>query len=148
MNIKDQIQVLIDDAPDDVTRKAVEMTAPLLQEIAGQLPQEQYYVLQSLGQGWVMTTLRGRQNPQVTKTVVYAYPSLAAASVGQTYNPQMMALPHASTHLLFQLISLKQIDSLIFLREKGKGQGIEIQRQVIEQALALQLKQPPPTEIA
>ena len=91
MDIEKQIQTLIDEAPDQTTGQAISLVAPLLKEIAGQLPRQLYYVVQSLGQGWVMTTLRGRQDPKTTKTVVYAYPSLEAAAASAADNPQMMA---------------------------------------------------------
>ncbi len=153
MDIEKQIQILIDDAPDQTTSQAILLVAPLLKEIAEQLPQQLYYVVQSLGQGWVMTTLRGRQDPKATKTVVYAYPSLETAAVGQADNPQMMALPHPSTHLLFQLLSLKQVDSIIFMQINGKGQGVEVPRTMLEQVMRAQLKQlaenqDSPTDIA
>ena len=153
MDIEKQIQILIDDAPDQTTSQAILLVAPLLKEIAEQLPQQLYYVVQSLGQGWVMTTLRGRQDPKATKTVVYAYPSLETAAVGQADNPQMLALPHPSTHLLFQLLSLKQVDSIIFMQKKGKGQGVEVPRTMLEQVMRAQLKQlaenqDSPTDIA
>ena len=153
MDIEKQIQILIDDAPDQTTSQAILLVAPLLKEIAEQLPQQLYYVVQSLGQGWVMTTLRGRQDPKATKTVVYAYPSLETAAVGQADNPQMMALPHPSTHLLFQLLSLKQVDSIIFMQKKGKGQGVEVPRTMLEQVMRAPLKQlaenqDSPTDIA
>ena len=141
MDIEKQIQILIDEAPDQTTSQAISLVAPLLKEVAGQLPQELYYVVQSLGQGWVMTTLRGRQDPKATKTVVYAYPSLETAALGVADNPQMMALPHPSTHLLFQLLSLKQVDSIIFMQEKGKGQGVEVPRSMLEQVMRAQLQQ-------
>ena len=153
MDIEKQIQILIEEAPDQTTGQAIELVAPFLKEIAAQLPNQLYYVLQSLGQGWVMTTLRGRQDPKATKTVVYAYPSIEAASVGVADNPQMMALPHPSTHLLFQLLSLKQVDSIIFMQEKGKGQGVEVPRTMLEQVMRSQLQQlkdkgTTPTDIA
>ena len=153
MDIEKQIQILIDDAPDQATKDAISLIAPLLTEIAGQLPKQLYYVVQSLGQGWVITTLRGRQDPKATKTIVYAYPSLEAAAIGAADNPQMMALPHPSTHLLFQLLSLKQVDSIIFMQEKGKGQGVEVPRTMLEKVMLAQLKQlkdkgQPPPDIA
>ncbi|MEM8614248.1 MAG: hypothetical protein AAGF93_19675 [Cyanobacteria bacterium P01_H01_bin.105] len=153
MDIEKQIQTLIEEAPDQTTGQAIALVAPLLKEIAGQLPNQIYYVLQSLGQGWVMTTLRGRQDPKATKTVIYAYPSLEAAAIGVADNPQMMALPHPSTHLLFQLLSLKQVDSIIFMQEKGKGQGVEVLRTMLEQVMRSQLQQlaekgETPTDIA
>ena len=153
MDIEKQIQTLIDEAPDQTTGEAIALVAPLLKEIAEQLPTELYYVLQSLGQGWVMTTLRGRQDPKATKTVVYAYPSLEAAALSAADNPQMMALPHPSTHLLFQLLSMKQVDSIIFMQKKGKGQGVEVPRTMLEQVMRSQLHQlktkaEPPSDIA
>ncbi len=141
MDIEKQIQTLIDEAPDQITGEAILLVAPLLKEIAGQLPKQLYYVIQSLGQGWVMTTLRGRQDPNATKTVIYAYPSLESAAASAADNPQMMALPHPSTHLLFQLLSLKQVDSIIFMQEKGKGQGVEVPRTMLEQVMRTQLQQ-------
>ena len=65
----------------------------------------------------------------------------------------MMALPHPSTHLLFQLLSLKQLDSIIFMQVKGKGQGIEVPRTMLEQVMRAQLQQlkdkgGPPADIA
>ncbi|MEM7796678.1 MAG: hypothetical protein AAF579_19755 [Cyanobacteria bacterium P01_C01_bin.118] len=153
MDIEKQIQILVDDAPDQTTKDAISLIAPLLKEIAGQLPKQLYYVVQSLGQGWVITTLRGRQDPKATKTIVYAYPSLETAAISAADNPQMMALPHPSTHLLFQLLSLKQVDSIIFMQEKGKGQGVEVPRTMLEQVMLAQLKQlkdqgQTPTDIA
>ena len=68
-------------------------------------------------------------------------------------NPQMMALPHPSTHLLFQLLSMKQVDSIIFMQKKGKGQGVEVPRTMLEQVMRSQLQQlktkgEPPSDIA
>lgn len=141
MDIEKQIEILIGDAPDQTVRQAIEVVAPLLKEIASQLPVQIYYLVQSLGQGWVMTTLRGRDNPQATKTVIYAYPSLETAAMGVADNPQMMALPHPSTHLLFQLLSMKQVDSLIFMQPKGKGKGVEVPRSMLEQVMRSHLQQ-------
>ncbi|MEM6251338.1 MAG: hypothetical protein AAF821_00320 [Cyanobacteria bacterium P01_D01_bin.156] len=153
MDIEQQIAILIEEAPDQTTGQAIALVAPLLKEVAGQLPVQTYYVVQSLGQGWVMSTLRGRQDPKATKTVIYAYPSLETAAMGVADNPQMMALPHPSTHLLFQLLSMKQVDSLIFMQEKGKGQGVEVPRTMLEQVMRSQLQQlkdnqDAPTDIA
>ena len=141
MDIEKQIQTLIDEAPDQTTAQAISLVAPLLKEVASPLPKPTYYVLQSLGQGWVMTTLRGRQDPKATKTVLYAYPSLEAAALAAADNPQMMALPLRSTHLLFQLFSMKQVDSLIFMQENAKAQGVEVPRVMLEQAMRSQLQQ-------
>jgi hypothetical protein len=54
--LDEQIQVLLKDAPNDgVTGTAMAAIAPTLKAIAGGLKHTQYYVLQTLDQGWVMT---------------------------------------------------------------------------------------------
>ncbi|MEO1401287.1 MAG: hypothetical protein AAFV72_08520 [Cyanobacteria bacterium J06635_1] len=140
MNLDQQIQILIDEAPDQTAAQAVQTVAPLLKELAEQLKHPEYYILQNVEQGWVMTTLSHRQTEAPTKTVIYAYPSLEAASAGQKNNPELMAMPYPVTHLLFQLLSLKQLDSLILLDDGGK-QGVEVQRQMLQTLLQQQLKQ-------
>ncbi|MEO1180208.1 MAG: hypothetical protein AAFX51_04985 [Cyanobacteria bacterium J06636_28] len=50
-------------------------------------------------------------------------------------------------------MSLKQVDSIIFMQEKGKGQGVEVPRTMLEQVMRAQLKQlaeqqESPTDIA
>ncbi|NEP17619.1 MAG: hypothetical protein F6J97_12050 [Leptolyngbya sp. SIO4C1] len=139
MDLDQQIQTLIDESPDSTAAQAVQVVAPLLKSIAEQLQHQEYYILQNIEQGWVMTTVRNRQSAD-EKTVVYAYPSLAAAAASGQNNPQMMAVPYPTTHLLFQLLSLKQLDSFIFLEAGGK-KGAEIRRQDFEAALRQQLQQ-------
>jgi hypothetical protein len=150
MDIEQQIQTLINEAPDPTTTLAVKAIAPLLQQLAGQLKHPEYYILQTLERGWLMTTLSNRQQPDTQKTVIYAYPSLLAAGAGQQ-DPQLMALPYPVTHLLFQMLSMKQVDSFIFLEEEGRQpQAAEIRRQDLEAMLQQQLHQltQPPSEFA
>ncbi|MEO0456132.1 MAG: hypothetical protein AAF152_06045 [Cyanobacteria bacterium P01_A01_bin.114] len=140
MNLDQQIQILIDEAPDQTAAQAVQTVAPLLKGFAEQLKHPEYYILQNVQQGWVMTTLSNRKTEGQTKTVIYAYPSLDAAAAGVKNNPELMAMPYPVTHLLFQLLSLKQLDSLILLDDDGK-QGVEVQRQILQTLLRQQLKQ-------
>ncbi|MEL6137831.1 MAG: hypothetical protein AAFQ61_08645 [Cyanobacteria bacterium J06626_23] len=144
MDIEQQIQVLIEESPDPTTAMAIRAVAPLLTELAQQLKHIEYYILQNLDQRWMTTTLGSRSTPDVQKRVVYAYPSLpaatlAAAKLGQQADPGLSAAPYPVTHLLFQLLSLKRVDSFIFLEESGQ-QGQEIRRQDLATALKMQLK--------
>jgi hypothetical protein len=56
--------------------------APAIKVIAERLQHLEYYVLQTLDQGWVMTTLSNRQQPNTRKNIIYAYPTLADAAKG------------------------------------------------------------------
>ncbi len=132
-DLQQQIQTLINEAPDDgVTGPAVEAIAPALITAAQKLKRQTYYVLQTLNQGWVMTSLSSRQQQAVRKNVVYAFPTLAdAANAPQTgRDPQLMALPTPVIHILFQMLAIKSLDSIIFFETPGNlNQGTEIRRQ-------------------
>ncbi len=143
--LEQQIQTLIQEAPDDgVTGATVEAIAPTLIQIAKQLKHSQYYILQTLNQGWVMTTLSSRQQPELRRNVLYAFPTLQdAGSDPQTSrDPQLMALPVPVTHILFQMLALKSLDSIIFFEVPGNlSQGTEIRRAEFQAAVQAQLQQ-------
>ena len=109
MDLNKQIQVLIDDAPQDgVTPQIVAAIAPGLKLLAAKLRHLQYYILQSYAANvaeagespaaleenyaanvaeagespaaWVVTTLSDRANSKITKQVIYAFPTLKDAS--------------------------------------------------------------------
>jgi hypothetical protein len=68
MDLEQQIQVLIDNAPQDgTTPKAIEAIAPVLTLLANQLRHADYYILQTLDQDWVLTTLSNRAQPELRK---------------------------------------------------------------------------------
>jgi len=95
MDLDAQVASLQQSAPNDgVTTDAITTIAPTLKAIAGQLKHNQYYVLQTLEQGWMMTTLSNRTQPNTQKNIVYAYPTLQDAATSQSANkdPQVMAL--------------------------------------------------------
>jgi hypothetical protein len=157
MDLDAQIEDLKGNAPAaGVAVDAISAIAPTLKAIAQKLKHEQYYVLQTLEQGWVMTTLNNRTQPEAKKNVVYAHPTLKDAAAGpvSVKDPQVMALPVPVIRILFQMLALKPIDSIIFMETSGKqGQGIEIRRQDIQALVQAQLQQaqpgnPPPTDIA
>lgn len=140
-----QIQILIDEAPQEGgTGSAMVLIAPAIKTIAERLKHLEYYVLQTLDQGWVMTTLSNRKQPNNRKNIIYAYPTLTDAAKGpqSVKDPQLMAIPTAVTHILFQMLALKSLDSLIFFETPGNvSQGIEVRRQEFQALLQAHLQE-------
>lgn len=156
MNIDEQIRVLINDAPHYGAASAdVTLIAPVLRAIAERLQHSQYYVLQNLEQQWLMLTIADQNQPGVTKTVVYAFPSLetAKANTNTLTDLQLVALPIPAVHLLFQMLAMKPVDSIVFFETSANLQsGIELSRQnlqiLIEQHLQSQRSANIPPDIA
>jgi len=155
MDLDQQIQALIEDAPKDgTTPQLVAAIAPVLKQMAGQLRHLQYYIVQTLSQNWAITTLTHQTQPDQEKNVVYAFSSLkdVASSPYPIQDPEMIALPIPVTHILFQLVASEQIDSTIFFESPGNVMaGTEIQRQELaDQIQAYLYTQPPavPPDIA
>lgn len=148
MELDAQVDLLVRNAQDNgLSPVAITTIAPVLLAVAGQLRHGQYYVLQTLEQGWVMTTLTHRNQPDSQKNVVYAYPSLKDATESQANNldPQVMALPVPVVHILFQLLAMKPVDSLIFCETPGQnGQRLEVRRQDLEFLVQSRVQEPGP----
>lgn len=153
MDIEQQLQEIIDDAPNygvpqEVVSKAI---APVLRSCAAQLQHLEYYVLQNLDSDWVLTTLA---NPklQQEKRVIYAFVSVQDAAVFQKrQNPDLIAMPISVVQLLFRLFSLQQVDSIIFLDNSlDLEQGVEVRRDLLAEAITNQIKQlkQPPSNFA
>ncbi|PIG90537.1 hypothetical protein [Gloeocapsopsis sp. IPPAS B-1203] len=142
MSLDKQIQLLINDAPQDgITPKVVAAIAPGLKLLAERLGHLQYYILQSLEQEWVVTTLRSRDELHHEKRVVYAFPTLKDV-VASELEPQLIAIPIPVTLILFQLIALETVDSIIFFETPGDTtNGIEIRREDMQRLIQLQLQQ-------
>ncbi|MBW4522781.1 MAG: hypothetical protein KME16_24340 [Scytolyngbya sp. HA4215-MV1] len=144
MNLDQQIQVLIDDAPqDDVTPQLVRTIAPVLKQLAQQLRHSQYYVLQTLDQNWVLTTLSNRTQPDVQKNIIYAFPTLKDVTIGPSplQDPQLIALPTPVTHILFQMLAMERVDSTIFFETPGNtATGTEIRRQDLQNLVQIQIQ--------
>lgn len=147
MNLDKQIQVLVDDAPQDgVTRQVIAAIAPVLKLLAQKLRHSQYYILQNLDQSWILTTLSNRAT-NVEKCVIYAWATLQDVPVASTIglDADVIAVPIPVTHLLFQLTALEGVDSIIFFTTSGDlNSGIEMKREDIQNLIQLQLKQNPP----
>ncbi len=146
MNLKAQIQLLIDNAPQDgVTPQLIAKISPVFKEIAQQLRHSQYYILQDLAQSWILTTLSHGDRPEVEKHVIYAFPTLqdARSQSDAGFDPQVMAIPIPVTHILFQLTALQPVDSIVFFETSGDvSSGIEIERKYLKNLIAKQLSHP------
>ena len=144
MDLDQQIQTLVDQAPQDGTTPGViQAIAPVLKQLAQSLQRPEYYVLQTLSQNWVITTLSNRNQPGVEKKVIYAFPTLndAANAPFVSKDPQLMAFPTPSTHILFQVISMKTVDSTVFFDEPGNLKtGTEFRQADIQALIQAQLQ--------
>lgn len=132
MNLDEQIQTLMDNAPQDgATPAAVTAIAPVLKLVAAQLKHTTYYVLQNLQDQWVMVTISNRSESTVEKNVIYAFSALQDVASGPyaVNDPQMLAIPIPVIHILFQLVAMKTVDSAIFFDIPGNTKaGTEIRR--------------------
>jgi hypothetical protein len=158
MTLDEQIQQLIQDAPQDgVTPKLIEAIAPDLRELATRLLHLQYYIAQTINGDWAITVLDHETVSDLTKQVIYAFPTLKDVSLSPypMKDPQMIALPMPATHILFQLIALETVDSIIFFDVPGNVMtGIEVRRDEIQAIVQTQLQRfsspsvSPPSDIA
>lgn len=96
----------------------------------------------------IITTINNRKQPQITKRVVYGFVNRQDARNFQyTVDPSSVNLPIdivslPITHLFFQMFAIRQVDSIILMdNPNNKTQGIEIQREKIENMIQKQLQQ-------
>lgn len=145
MDLDQQIQALIDNAPQDgTTPQIVAAIAPALKLLASQLRHRQYYILQTLDRDWVLTILSNRAQPTVEKRVIYAFPTRkdAAAGTFAPRNSQIIASAVPVTHILFQMIALDNVDSTVFFETPGDMQvGTEVRREQVQNLIQSQLQQ-------
>ncbi|CAD5922524.1 hypothetical protein PCC9214_00754 [Planktothrix tepida] len=144
MNLDQQIQTLIDKAPQDgTTPQVVEAISPALKLLAEQLQHPEYYILQTLDQSWVIQPFINVDQPKLKKRVIYAFSTLEdALSYG---NPdsgsQLVAIPLPVTHILFQMVVLEMPDSLYFFEiPKNFQSATEIKRSEIQELVQIYLQ--------
>ena len=144
MDLEAQIQLLIDNAPQDgMTPQLMVSIAPVLVAIAQRLKHYQYFILESSQQHWVLTTLSNRANPGIEKQVIYAFPTIQDISLisDAGRDPQVMPASMYVTHLLFQLVALKPLHSIVFLETPGIiTHTVEVQRSELETLIGQQLQ--------
>lgn len=136
MDLNQQIQALIDSAPQDgATPRIVATIAPALKLLADSLRHPHYYILQTKQRDWVLTTLSNRAQPSLEKQVIYAYPTREDAMTGILIgkNPPVIAEPVLVVNLLFQILALDKVDSIIFFEIPGnRDRGTEVRRQDVQ----------------
>ncbi|EGJ28675.1 hypothetical protein LYNGBM3L_71220 [Moorena producens 3L] len=144
MELDEQINNLIDNAPQDgTTPQSIEAIAPVLKLLAEQLNHLEYYILQNLDQGWVLTTLSNRANPDLEKNVIYAFPTVQdAANFHSDWDPQLMACGVPVTHILFQMLAIDTVTSTVFFDTPGNlAVGSEVSREDLRNLIQAQLQQ-------
>ena len=145
MDLDQQIQVLIEQAPQDgTTPRLIEAIAPILKQTARRLRHPQYYVLQTLNQSWIVTTLNQRSQPGVEKNIVYAFSTLKDVASGpyQLQDPEVLALPMPVAQILFYLISMPGLDGMIFFDTPGNVDiGTEIVREELTKLIQGHMQQ-------
>lgn len=153
MNIEKQLKILAYDAPEygvsvEIMEQAVN---PVLKFFASQHKQTDYFVLHTSDRHWIITTINNRKQPQITKRVVYGFVNRQdARNFQDTIDPSSVNLPIdivslPITHLFFQMFAIRQVDSIILMNNpNNKTQGIEIQRENIENLIQKQLQQVTP----
>lgn len=145
MEFDKQLQTLRDDAPKyGVPAMVMERgVIPVLVAFASQLQHLDYYVSQNFDGNWVVTTLSHRSSPEVEKKVIYAFANLKdAATLYGKQDLEILAQPVPVVHILFELFSLQQVDSVIFIENPGNlNRGTEIKRSHLKQTIQQQLKQ-------
>lgn len=145
MDLDQQLQVLIDHAPHDgKTPGIIAAIGPALKILAQQLHHLQYYVLQTLAENWVLTTLSNRTQPDLEKRVIYAFPTRedALASAEASVSPHLVAIPVPVTHILFQMIAMEPLDSLVFFEQPGSWEmGTEVGRDEVQRLVQVYLQQ-------
>ena len=145
MDLKQQLQILIDDAPNYGLSSVVieQAIAPVLEILGRQLGHLEYYILQNLSDEWVLYSISDQDQNQSPKKVIYAFSSLQdAAGFQGKQDPNVLAAPLPITHILFRLFSLASIDSMVFFTKPGNlNTAIELKRSDLQNLIQQQLKQ-------
>ena len=149
MNLAEQIQKLIDGAPDVESRKSVKEIAPVLQQAAETLPQTTYYICQSQQGESVITTLKHHRQPDLEIKVIYAFikpEDIGQFDGGSLVNDSAVEVP--VIQLLFYLLAFPEIDRIVFLNNsQNLDIGKEISRQSLEDSIEQRLQQPPKSQL-
>lgn len=158
MDLDRQLQLLIDDAPNEgalplVMEKAI---APVLEAIARQLQHRAFQIRQSTDGRWVISTIAHQQQSDRQKRVAYAFASLEdATTFTRQADPDIVAVSVPVTHVLFQLYGLSDVDSVVFFDTPGDlNRGLEIERATLHHLIQKQLqqvfppRQQPPSNLA
>jgi hypothetical protein len=143
MNLPQQVQSLINGAPDLESKLSVAAIAPILQQAAQSLPSLAYYIRQSSQGEWAATVLRHRQQPDLEIRVIYAFTSLEDMSkFGDRQSEPDVAVEIPVIYLLFEMLAMPEIDRVIFLNNsQNLDSGQAITRSELEESIARDLDQ-------
>lgn len=146
MNLIEQIQALIAGAPDIESQMSVAAIAPTLQRIAETLPLSAYYIRQSSQGEWVVNVLSHRQSKLEVK-VIYAFNTIEDISkIDESPKSEDLGIKMPIIHLLFEILSMYEIDRVIFLNNsQNLNLGQEISRQDLEASIIKDLQQQTPS---
>ena len=149
MNLDEQVQKLIDGAPDVQSRMSVMAIAPILQQVAATLPQTTYYICQSQQGESVITTLRHNRQPNLEIKVIYAFTKtedIVGFDSGSLATQSAVEVP--VIQLLFYLLAFPEIDRIVFLNNsQNLDIGKEISRQSLEDSIEQKLQQAPKSQL-
>ena len=143
MNLDQQVQSLIEGAPDFESQMSVAAIAPTLQQVAQSLPRQAYYIRQSPQGEWAVTILRHRQQPNLEIRVIYAFNNIQDISkFGDRQPGAEVAVEVPVIYLLFEVLAIPTIDRVIFLNNsQNLDLGQEISRSELEDSIAKDLHQ-------
>lgn len=144
MTITQQIENFINNAPKyGVTTTEVKIIAPVLENFALELKHLEYYILQTLDQRWLMTTLSKRTAPDLQKNVVYAFPTPQdAINFLEGKNAGVLPKKILIIDILAQLLAIPTVNSLIFFENPGNlNNGTEVSREKLRQTITHYLQQ-------
>ncbi len=158
MNLDQQLQSLVKEAPNYGVPTVIMQNGviPVINVFAKQLKYSQYYLRQTLDDNLLLTILGSEENPEIEKKVIYAFPSVKDAtefSDSQIDDHKLVAEALPVTQILFQMFTMKGVDSVIFL---DQPQDYQQSKEIYCHKLQLAIKQNlsnlvnanPPTNIA
>jgi hypothetical protein len=132
-----QITALIEEAPVDL-QPAIAALAPVLAETAEPLNQLTYWLGCGAEGNWISMTLRHPQT-KAEKNAVYGFRS--QADLKKFYREPVAAFEIPTIDLLFQLLTLDEIDRLVLFSDQDFSQGRTVDRSDLQQAVQNHLKQ-------
>jgi hypothetical protein len=120
MTLNQQLQKLIEEAPTYGVPAIIMQNGviPIINAFAQQLNHSQYYLRQTLDDNLLLTILGSKQNPEIEKKVIYAFPTIKDAQDfpdSQIDDSNVVAQKFPVAQILFQMFTMKGVDSIIFL---------------------------------
>ena len=145
MDLKPQLKILIDDAPNHGLSTVVieQAIAPVLEILGQKLGHLEYYILQNLSEEWILYNVGNQEEQDSLKKVIYAFSSVKDVdNFQENKDDDVLAIPIPITHILFRLFSLTSIDSMVFFTQPGNFKtAIELKRTDLQNLIQQQLKQ-------